>query len=94
MPLILTLLAILANIKGAGGLLLAGMSALGGLIAGYFFLAVASDGSLSTLSGGVVNVLASATSSTSPVWNFVILLPLSLAFFAMMASMYRGWQSI
>ena len=91
MPFILTLLATLVRQNGAGGVLIAGMSFIGGIIGTWFFLAVGSDGSLTTLSGGVANVIASA--STANVWAFLTYLPLSFALMAFMAAMYRGWES-
>ena len=87
-PFCLTLLAVLVPAKKAGGILLAGMSAVGGLVGVYFFLGVGSDGSLTQYSGTTLVYLASATLNQFT-WNFVPYLPLALGFMSFMAAMYR-----
>ena len=91
MPLILTLLALLSHTDGLGGYLLAGMSAIGGVIGIWFFTALGSDGSLTEYSGGTMQVIASA--STANLWTYLTLLPMTFGLMSFLAALYRGYKA-
>lgn len=90
-PLIFTVIALLAPARGVQALLIAGLTAIGGLVAVYFFLGVGSDGSITEYAGTTIEYLASATLNQST-WYFFTALPLVLGFAAFMAALYRAIQ--
>lgn len=77
--------------KGVGGYLLAGMSAMGGVVGIYFFAAVGQDGDLTQLLGSTNQVLVSASSPLS--WQVVTLIPLILGLLSFMAAVYRAYDA-
>ena len=94
-PLGLTLLAVIPKVDEITSYLLAGISAMGGVVGIYVFLGIASDGDLTqTTNTGALVQLASATLNPAT-WNFITLIPLILALFAFMGgivSAYRGYK--
>jgi hypothetical protein len=90
-PLVFSVFAVVTKAKDAGGFLVAIMAFGAGVVGVWFFLAVGSDGSLTELSNGVSNVIASAATST--VWSFLTLMPLLLSLMAFFAGMYRGYEA-
>ena len=86
LPFILTLLAMLVKLDKWGNFLLAGFSSMGGLVGVYFFLGVASSGSL--FSG--TTLLTSAATATAFEWDVMTYLPLIFALMAFMAAIYSA----
>lgn len=86
-PFVLTILALLTKLDKVGNYLLAGFSAMGGVVGIYFFLGVGADGDL--VSGSTL--LTSAASSTAQTWQFILLLPLIFALMAFMSAIYSAW---
>lgn len=88
---LLTLLALFGRLKGVAALILGGITSIGGFVGIYFFLGLASDGSLSEISNGSTIPIASATLNAST-WAFVLYLPLGLILMSFVAALYRAIQ--
>lgn len=92
-PLVLALIALL----GGGGLFrsvaLALISALGGFIAVFSFLAIGSDGSLTSNFTGTANVLATSSGNVFT-WDAVILIPGILATVCFIIALGKGFRII
>ena len=90
-PFVLSLLALLAKVKGAAGYIVAGITSIAGLLGIYIFLGVGTDGSLTMYSNGTLEYLASATLNQFT-WYFVTVLPLLFTLLAFMSALYRAIQ--
>lgn len=92
MPLLLALLAVLASLDKVGDYMIAGFSAMGGIVGVWVFLGVGSDGDITQQNGASLIPIASGTLNQAS-WNYITLLPMIFALMAFMAAIYRAWKA-
>lgn len=88
---VITILTILPKLDTVAGYLMAGISAMAGVLDIFLFVGLGSDGDLTSTSAGTVIPLSSATLNALT-WSFVTLVPIVFGLFAFMAAVYRIYK--